>query len=427
MRLVEPFDVASLIQGRFKAERRTLKDMSIVSAPRTRAVQAWIPALAVSALVVTGVVVAPMAAGAVSLPEKTPAEVIAMIAESDDLAYSATVEKVANLGVPALPAGFAMPSAAMPDGADPADESSEGDAADSSSGAIMASALELVSGEHTARVMIDPEVGFRMQVLDRLDERNVIVNADEAWLYDSSTNTATRVVAPEPVELTDAQKSELDNRLADLESRVPADISTPAEAAQYVLDTLDETSTISLAENVRVADRDAYQVRVTPDDDETLIGSVAIAVDAETGLPLRVLVEAAGQDAPAFSLAITQLDLATPDAALFAFTPPPGATVEEAPMPEWPSADSDDATEKPDRDDVPNPTVLQSGWATIIEVPADAMPAEFGDAALLEQVGVSVDGGFALSTALATVFVTDDGRVLVGTVPLAVLQAAAAR
>ena len=96
-------------------------------------------------------------------------------------------------------------------------------------------------------------------------------------------------------------------------------------------------------------------------------------------------------------------------------------------MPEWPSADSDDATEKPDRDDVPNPTVLQSGWATIIEVPADAMPAEFGDAALLEQVGVSVDGGFALSTALATVFVTDDGRVLVGTVPLAVLQAAAAR
>jgi outer membrane lipoprotein-sorting protein len=388
---------------------------------RRRTLTAWTPAIVVPALVIAGVVIAPMAAGAVSLPEKTPAEVLAMIAESDDLAYSATIEKVANLGIPALPAGMGMPS-----GAPETDEASPDTEAAASSDAMLASALELVSGEHTARIMIDPEVGMRVQILDRLDERNIIVNADEAWLYDSSTKTATRIIGPEPVEPTDAQKAEFEQRLAELEGRLPADISTPAEAAQFVLDELEGTSTISLAENVRVADRAAYQVRVTPDDDETLIGSVAIAVDAETGLPLRVLVEAVGQDAPAFSLAITQLDLSTPDAALFAFTPPPGATVEEAPLPEWPTADEAAALEPADAEGMPSPTMLQSGWSTIVELPTGAVPAEF-DTAMLEQFAAPVDGGFALSTALATVFMTDDGRVLVGTVPLAVLQAAAAR
>lgn len=391
------------------------------TALRRRTLTAWTPALVVPALVIAGVVVAPMAAGAVSLPEKTPAEVLAMIAESDELAYSATIEKVANLGIPALPMGMGMPSGAPETDADSPDGS-----APPSSDAMLASALELVSGEHTARVMIDPEVGMRVQILDRLNERNIIVNADEAWLYDSSTKTATRILAPEPVALTDEQKAELDDRLAEREDRLPADISTPAEAAQFVLDELEGTSTISLAENVRVADRAAYQVRVTPDDDETLIGSVAIAVDAETGLPLRVLVEAVGQDAPAFSLAITQLDLSTPDAALFTFTPPPGATVEEAPLPEWPTADEAAALEPADAEGMPSPTVLQSGWSTIVELPMGAVPAEF-DTAMLEQFAAPVDGGFALSTALATVFMTDDGRVLVGTVPLAVLQAAAAR
>ncbi len=388
---------------------------------RRRTLTAWTPAIVVPALVIAGVVIMPMAAGAVSLPEKTPAEVLAMIAESDDLAYSATIEKVANLGIPALPAGMGLSSGAPADG----DESSDAEAP-ASSDAMLASALELVSGEHTARIMTDPEVGMRVQILDRLDERNIIVNADEAWLYDSSTKTATRIIAPEPVEPTDAQKAEFEQRLAELEGRLPADISTPAEAAQFVLDELEGTSTISLAENVRVADRAAYQVRVTPDDDETLIGSVAIAVDAETGLPLRVLVEAVGQDAPAFSLAITQLDLSTPDAALFTFTPPPGATVEEAPLPEWPTAEEAAALEPADAEGMPSPTVLQSGWSTIVELPMGAVPAEF-DTAMLEQFAAPVDGGFALSTALATVFMTDDGRVLVGTVPLAVLQAAAAR
>jgi hypothetical protein len=95
-------------------------------------------------------------------------------------------------------------------------------------------------------------------------------------------------------------------------------------------------------------------------------------------------------------------------------------------MPEWPTTDDAGKVDAADAESMPSPTVLQSGWSTIVEVPSGALPAEF-DTTMLEQVGVGVDGGFALSTALATVFVTDDGRVLVGTVPLAVLQAAAAR
>jgi len=292
---------------------------------------------------------------------------------------------------------------------------------------MLDTALEFVTGEHTARVVVDPEVGLRVQIQDRFAERNFVVNETEAWFYDSRSNVATRMAAPDPAELSDAQKTELQAQFEELSNGAPAPFSTPAEAAAFVLDELDATSTISLVENVRLADRAAYQLLVTPDESETLVGSVALAIDAETGLPLRVIVLAVGQDAPAFSIGITALDLSTPDAAQFTFTPPPGATVEDAPTfdaelgaPEAPPAEPGVDTSEP-------PVLVQGGWATIVEIPAGSVPPEFSANPLIGQIATSVDGGFALSSALATVFFADDGRVFVGTVPLSALQSAAAR
>jgi hypothetical protein len=189
-----------------------------------------------------------------------------------------------------------------------------------------------------------------------------------------------------------------------------------------------------MAENVRVADRAAYELRVTPDASDTLVESISVAIDAESGLPLRVVVNAVGQDAPAFSIAVSALDLGTPDPTLFTFSPPPGATVTEAP--EWAAPGEKPATQT-DADgsgiDVgadgtaQMPIVVQSGWATIVELPADSLPDEFAANPLLEQFATSVDGGSVVRTALATVFLANDGRIFVGTVPLSALQSAAIR
>ena len=62
-----------------------------------------------------------------------------------------------------------------------------------------------------------------------------------------------------------------------------------------------------------------------------------------------------------------------------------------------------------------------SGWTSVVELPA-------GDAdalSSLDAVTTPVDGGRILSSALLTVLVTDDGRVLAGAVPAETLRDAA--
>jgi hypothetical protein len=48
-----------------------------------------------------------------------------------------------------------------------------------------------------------------------------------------------------------------------------------------------------------------------------------------------------------------------------------------------------------------------------------------GSARLLDELTTSVDGGRALQTSLVSVLLLDGGRILVGAVPIASLQAAA--
>lgn len=399
--------------------------MAPVASSRRRTLLTWAPAVVVPSLVIAGIVVLPMSAGAVTLPEKSPAEVLAMIDGSDELAYTATVTKQADLGIPAInfDAGT-MPEGMAPEGMD-----------SGASGALLSTALEFFSGENTARVSLDPKVGVRVQVYDRMAERNIVVNETEAWLYDSSTNGATRVTFPDAGALAaavpDDVEAEARLKAEQYAAQIPTEFTTPAGVAQYVIDELEAESTVSLAENVRVGNRAAYELRVTPDASDTLVESIAVAVDAETGLPLRVVVAAVGQEAEAFSIALSELDLSTPDASLFSFTPPPGATVTE--VPEFdPTAERGDRRaetgsdlEKPDA--AATPIMLQSGWATIVEIPAGSMPEAGAANPFLDQVTTAVDGGSALRTALATVFLADDGRIFVGTVPLEALQAAASR
>ncbi len=77
-----------------------------------------------------------------------------------------------------------------------------------------------------------------------------------------------------------------------------------------------------------VAGRAAYVLTMTPAAADTALGRVEAAVDGETYVPLRVDVFAAGHDAPTLSFRFGRVSFAPVDDTVFAFTPPPGATVE---------------------------------------------------------------------------------------------------
>jgi len=183
-----------------------------------------------------------------------------------------------------------------------------------------------------------------------------------------------------------------------------------------------------------VAGRPAYSLTLTPRNAQTLVGSVTIAADAETGLPLSVLVRARGQEKPAWSLTFTTLSLDIPDPARFEFTPPPGATVDE-PLAVDPSGTQDSRPDDPashgattdGTGDGAEPAVHGSGWDLVLELPAGSDGAAALADPTLSQLLTEVAGGRVLTTALLNVFVTDDGRLLVGSVTLDRLRAVAAQ
>jgi outer membrane lipoprotein-sorting protein len=363
----------------------------------------WLPAVVLPVVVVGAAIAVPAFAEAPpSLPEMSAEQVLTMIADSTDATYSGTVEQSSNFGLPDISA------------------LTQGGGSDASG---MSTALELLTGSHTARVYIGGDDRSRVQVMDTLAERDIVRNGDDVWFYDSDAKEATHVTLSD---LGDHGGSGADS------TDVP---STPAEMADTLLEGLDSSTTVTVSDTARVAGRAAYTLTLTPKSDTTLVESVALSVDSETGLPLAVKVVAADQEAPAFSVAFSDISFATPDASLFEFTPPETATVTEKNV-----TPSDLPEDNPDLADVPEPSVVGEGWNSVVILPADlAAEGVRGDEsgadesgadapeadALLGQLTTEVAEGRAFQTSLVSVLFATDGRILIGAVPIEQLQAAA--
>jgi len=360
----------------------------------------WLPAVAAPLVIAAGALAGSLPAGASNpLPARTPAQVLELAASHQVHTFSGTVEQSAELGLPELPA-TGKPSAPAAAGS-------------------AASVIELLSGEHTARVYLDGKDNARVQVMDQLAERDVVRHGSDVWFYSSKDNTAAHLTLPEHAQ--DPSRSN-GHHMAGV-------MPTPAELAQKFLAKVDPTTAVSVGPDVSVAGRAAYNLLIEPRTDATLVGKVAIAVDGENGMPLSVQVTARGADNPAFRSGFTSLSLDAPDQSVFNFTPPPGSTVKELPVPDK-SRDAPDMHSPggmhPDaRKDV---SVTGTGWETVVGTArgsAAAAESMLQDP-LLSQAAVAVPGGRLLSTALLNVLVTDDGRIFAGMVPPERLQAAAA-
>lgn len=347
----------------------------------------WTPAAIAAGAVGAAALVAPFSANAaVDLPDKTAAEVLALVQEKDVDAFSGTVEQTSNLGLPDL-------SALDASGGNGARNDDGGEASPASA------AMELVTGSHTAQVFVNGPDQSRLQVLDRLEERNVIRNGDDLWYYNSDENEAIHAT------LGDHEKPD-------------GGTQAPHDLAAHFLEKVDPSTEVTVGSDRMVAGRAVYDLILTPRSADTLVGSVTVAVDGETGLPLGVTVAAAGSSDPAFSSAFTDISYEVPDESLFDFTPPDGAALTEV--------DPKDHQRggHPDKEaaEAEKPTVVGQGWNAVVVVPAgqQQIPEE------LAQLSTPIDGGQLLSTTLVNVLLADDGRILAGSVTVERLQAVAA-
>jgi outer membrane lipoprotein-sorting protein len=265
------------------------------------------------------------------------------------------------------------------------------------------------------------------------EETDVIRNGRDVWVWASDGDTVEHYVLPE----RDAtQKAQAADRLPELPS-------TPQEAATLVLSALDETTAVTTSGAARVAGRGAYELVLTPKQSDTLVSRVVIAMDAEMRIPLRVQVFSTELPGPAYEVGFTSVDFSTPDAALFAFTPPAGAAVTEHSADDIKAPQADMAA-GPDM--ALAPTVVGTGWSQVViaSLPAD-LAAGAGTPTADSSSGSPMGGldpiallaslprisgewgtGRVLSGTLVSAILTDDGRVAIGAVAPKTLSAALA-
>jgi outer membrane lipoprotein-sorting protein len=143
-----------------------------------------------------------------------------------------------------------------------------------------------------------------------------------AWTFDSSVNTVTKYRLPagsaaggEPASPATAHP-------------LPSTTATfgPAQIERGIQQ-MAPYAAVSITGTERVAGRAAYILQLTPTAKDTAFGSLRVAVDGETYVPLRVQAYAVGSGKPAFAFGFTRVSFGRIDAGLFSFTPPAGGKV----------------------------------------------------------------------------------------------------
>jgi outer membrane lipoprotein-sorting protein len=379
-----------------------------------------VPGAVVAIVLGAASITAVTADAAPSLPPRTASELLVDMQNASLTALSGTVVQDAALGLPELPIQVG--------------------------GQGSSSFSSLVSGTHTLRVWYGGEDRQRIALLGTLGESDLVRNGQDVWTWDSDSNAAEHFQLPAVVG---------DGRAAEGLQAIES-VMTPQQLADMALAAVEPTTTVTADGTVEVADRSAYELVLAPKDTASLVGSVRIAVDAEQHIPLRVQVFAKGAPTPAFQVGFSQVSFELPAADNFEFTPPPGATVTESKPGETAVPDTAGSADPGavQRAATAEPKIVGKGWTSVLvaavpapeaqapeaqdpatEAPAtDASgPGTPGGAGNLGAIvgslpAVSGDWGSGrlLESALFSVLITDDGRVIAGAVaPEALYRAAA--
>ena len=349
--------------------------------------------------------VLPASAAVPSLPPITPTELLDKVRTSNVRALSGTVQMSSHLGLPDLGA----------------------------LGVGQGTMLDLLTGSHTSHIWVDGPDRVRVALDAPSAESDWIRNGTDLWAWRSDTQTVQHTVLPaDTPDATDAAQVK------------PSETVDPTTMAAKVLAMIEPSTTITVRTPDYIAGRAAYELVLTPKSAKSMVGDVAIGIDAENGVPLAVRIDVKNSTTPAVSVAFSQISYATPDASTFAFSPPPGSSVTETADPTnllpigqsrhdhhggrqgkdggWfayaPASTSGTAVEN-------GMTTVGSDWDSVVIVSGQSVGGQLGGL-LSSATTVQTAAGPAklISTSLVNALVLDDGRIAVGAVTPAALAAA---
>lgn len=189
-----------------------------------------------------------------------------------------------------------------------------------------ATAASMLLGDQTFRLWRSPD-GIRVSHLAKFQEQVLVANHAEAWAWDSQSLNAVRLT---PRDLATATSSGLAHRAERAAPSVPPSLGDPIRIARTLLEGVSPDAVVSVAIPDRVAGRDAYTLRLRPRSGRTLVGTIDVAIDAETRLPLRLQVVPRNTLDPSIEVGFSAIDYGSIDPSIFTFEPPADATVTDA-------------------------------------------------------------------------------------------------
>ena len=380
---------------------------------RRRAARYVVPVAVMGVAAATiGLVPALADSGDPDLPKVTAEQLIEKIAKSDVEQLSGTVKISTDLGLPDL-GGLESGLMSGMSGGPGSGGDEGGSAADPS-----AKLTELVSGTHTLRVAADGPDRQKLSLLENAAEYSLIHDGKDVWGYDSKSNEVYHATTSGSAEQP--------------EKEVPA---TPKDFADQALKAVDDTTSVTVDGTAQVAGRDAYRLVIKPKQDGSTVGAISVAVDAETGMPLKFTLTPSSGGAAVVDAGFTKVSFAKPDASTFDFTPPKGAKVtEEKDAGKEFGKDVEEHARKGGhapgsgkefREGPDGMKTIGEGWNAIATfdtggegVPSGAAGGDLGG--FVDSLGDKVTGGFGsgtvFSTRLINALITDDGQVYVGAV-----------
>ncbi|MFG2949027.1 LolA family protein [Streptomyces adustus] len=386
-----------------------------------------------------GLVPALASSGDPDLPKITAQQLIDKIAQSHVEQLSGTVKITTDLGLPdlgGLESGLLSGATGSP---------GDGSSADPS-----AKLTELASGTHTLRVATDGPDRQKLSLLESAAEYSVIHDGKDVWGYDSKSNEVYHSTADDSAAKGDSREE-------------PPVQATPKGLTEEALKSVDATTSVTVDGTMQVAGRDAYKLLVKPKQSGSTVGTISVAVDAKTGLPLKFTLTPAGGGAAVVDAGFTRISFAKPVASTFDFTPPKGAKVTEGDDHGQgrENKKSRDGSAKGDKGDKGaqglegfpglsglagsegsgDSKVIGEGWTSIAAFDsggksglptgsADGAAGAAGDlGGFLGSLGDKVTGKFGsgtvFSTRLVNALITDNGKVYVGAVTKGALVKAA--
>ncbi len=162
----------------------------------------------------------------------------------------------------------------------------------------------------------------RFEIQGAIGDTTVVADSTSVWVYTYTSNTATEYTLPAGLKTPGGTEQS-----AATQSSQTA-VADPVAAIDSFVQKLAPDATLAVSDPVNVAGQSCYVLSLIPKATNTIFGSVQVAIDSQTYLPLKIDVYAKGTAKPVLTAGFTSVSYSELADGIFAFTPPPTAKVE---------------------------------------------------------------------------------------------------